>query len=228
MLNMLQTDSSFPRFATSGDPNELAQEESMFRENEVAEALVHYEDREITDSNGQLWRGPLTPVGIAPITNYRYWGFEVTPNGLLMEKPGTILKSGNTVSEQITIENIDLPLPVASGKVLYLKFEDIQEEQEKCYLKLDDVTGFTLPYEYEYDEETERWSPSVLRYPLWYFTDSSEGLNDFDSVESNVFAVRVAPDSSFRLISAVDTTHGAHLVPVLQPDIEALPEGYSA
>ena len=225
---MLQTDPSFPRYATSGDPSDLAQEESMFRENEIAEALVVYEDREITDGNGQRWRGPLTPVGTALITNYRYWGFEATSAGLVIEKPGTILKSGNTVSEQIPIENIDLPLPIAAGKVLYLKFENIQEEQEKCFLKLDDVTGFTLPYEYEYNEETERYSPSVLRYPLWYFTDSIEGLYDFDTVEENVFAVRVVPDTSFRLISAIDTTHGAHLVPVLQPDIESLPEGYSA
>ena len=42
MINTLQTDANFPRFATSGDMADLAQEESMFRDAEVAEDVAGY------------------------------------------------------------------------------------------------------------------------------------------------------------------------------------------
>lgn len=185
MFNTLQTDPSIPMFATTAEPEDLSRQESMFRDNEVAEALIVYEDREFTDSDKQRWRGPLTPVGSAEDTST--WGLEVLKGGnIKIATPGTIIKDAVDISDQLTISNIDDEFTPAAGKALYLKVSDI--EPTSCELVLDDELQ-NDPSRYELEEtEGEDDEFKSYREPLYFFIEEDEG--DTTGIGDGLYAQR--------------------------------------
>lgn len=212
----VDTDPSFPTFATSADIPQLQAQESMMRQDSVARALRPFNPVEMTDSKGRKFTvlGRRGASGEADS-----WGiYSINERWFL--KPGRIFKDPGDASAVHTILGVDSPLTMRRGGAIWLEITGFPN------YTITVKSGARWPYYPQTYEMTDR-SPSSIsvlqtaRILLWEFSDQREELSSYggELVAPTLYGRRVRRSADTLLIwgarSFNDESHRRAVLPVL-------------
>lgn len=174
----VDTDPSFPSFATTAEIPQFQAQESMMRQDSVARALRPFNPVEMTDSKGRKFTvlgrrgagGAAAPWELYSIKEKWYL------------KPGRIFKDPGDATAVHTILKSADPLTMRRGGAIWLEITGFPN------YTITVKSGARWPYYPQTYEMTDRTAKSIsvlkiARIPLWDLSDKKEETDGYDGVQ---------------------------------------------